>query len=165
MRICIDKESIATINLDECLGLSLATINTNFELLKEANCFTYEEILQKQNEINDLTTKVNSLSVDVNKIAKATVVFDGTTNPVNIINSSGIDQINRLSTGEFEIIFDPGFEDINYLILASCVETNISSKYVWAAPTSQTPTTCTIKVRNESGNLVNPSRVFATFYN
>jgi hypothetical protein len=164
MKICTDPRAIATIDLDECLGLSLATINTNFELLKEANCLTSEEVAEKQTEIQELTTKVNSLSENLFKIAQATVSFDGTYDPANLITSSRVVKVDRLSTGVFELSFVPAFSDTNYLVLGSCLETSISSKYVWVAPTLQTLSTTTINTRNENGDFVNPNYVNVTIF-
>jgi len=164
MKICTDSKAIATIDLDECLGLSLATINTNFELLKEANCLTSEEIAEKQTEINELTTKVSSLSENLYKISQANVSFNGAYDPAQLITSSRVVKVDRLSTGVFELSFVPAFSDTNYLVLGSCVETSISSKYVWVAPVSQTFSTTTINTRNENGDFVNPNYVNVTVF-
>ena len=165
MNICTDRQAIAPIDLDECLGLSLATINTNFNLLKEANCFTSEELTVKQNEINDLTTKVNSLSTDLTKVAQALVVFDGTNDPATIIKSSRVAKVDRLSTGVFELSFVPSFLDTNYLIVGTCIETSTNSKYTWVAPTAtQTVSTSIVNIRNESGDFVNPNYVSVSIF-
>jgi hypothetical protein len=166
MRICIEKEAIATIDLDECLGLSLATINTNFQLLKEANCFTTEELNTKQIQINEVHSRINSLSAVLFKIPKALVTFDRTTDPVNIINSLRVKEVSSLDTGVYRLSFDPPFNDTNYATIGTCYQLSAVSDYVWTQPTTEvTSSSIVINIRNKDGVFVNPDYVSVTIFN
>lgn len=166
MRICTDRDAIATIDLDECVGLSLATINTNFQLLKEANCLTDEEIKNKQFQINELTNKINSLSAECANIPKALVTFDGSTNPVDIINSLRVVQVSSLNTGVYSLSFEPPFNDTNYLILGTCSQLSATPNYTWVQPTSSVTNSSTvINIRNVNGDFEVPKYVTVTIFN
>ncbi len=166
MRICTDKDAIATIDLDECLGLSLANINTNFQLLKEANCFTTTELNTKQTQINEIQSKINSLSADLFKIPKALVTFDGTTNPVNVINSLRVKQVSSLSTGVFRLSFDPPFNNTDYAVIGTCFQLSATSDYTWVQPTTAVTSSSTvINIRKEDGVFVSPNYVSITIFN
>jgi predicted transcriptional regulator len=166
MRICTEKDAIATIDLDECLGLSLATINTNFQLLKEANCFTTEERSSKQKEITDIQLKINSLSADLLKIPKALVTFDGTTNPVSVINSLRVKQVSSLDTGVYRLSFDPPFNSTDYAVIGTCFSLSATSDYTWVhSTTTVTSSSTVINIRNEDGVFINPNYVSITIFN
>lgn len=165
MNICVNPDSIGTIDLDECIGNSLVTINTNFELLKEANCLTFTEIEQKELQINTLKTEMQLLSTAIRGVPKALVSFDGTINPPNLLKKSKITGVDRLSAGVFKIVFETPLPDTNYLLLGTCFETLSGSDYVWVQPTlTQTVSSATINIRNENGVYANPNYASILFF-
>jgi len=165
MRICTDREAIAVIDLDECLGLSLATINTNFSLLKEANCLTQEEIDKRQNQLNDLNSRINSLSSELLIIPKALVTFKASSNP-SIINSLRVISVSSLDTGVFQLSFVPQFNNNNYTLIGTSFELSATPTYTWVQPTTAvTSSAATINIRNENGDFINPEYISITVFN
>ena len=166
MKICTN-ESIATIGLDDCVGTSLAVINTNFNLLKEVNCLTWENIQEKTIQIEKLQTQTSQLSSTSRAIPHSIIVFNASTIPPTLIKkSSKISGIDKLNVGQFKINFESEtFPDSNYSIIGSCSETLSSSNHVWVQPTtSHTELSAGINIRNENGVFADPNYVSLTFF-
>lgn len=167
MNICTNSEIIATIDLDECVGQSLVTINTNFQLLKDSTCFNFENTEEKRTQTNNLSTDVYTLSSFSSNVPKAIVSFDATTNPPTILNSVNITLggVSRLSTGVFEVNFTKNFSNTNYLIVGNCSEYSSGTNYVWVQPTlTQTISSSKINIRDEDGTYTNPDYVSLLFF-
>jgi hypothetical protein len=167
MNICTNSEIIATIDLDECVGQSLVTINTNFQLLKDSACFNFEEVEEKRTQTDNLSTDVHELSSFSSNVPKAIVSFDATTDPPTILNSVNIKLggVNRLSVGVFQINFQNNFSNTDYLIIGNCSEHSSGSNYVWVQPTlTQTISTSRINIRDENGIYANPNYVSLLFF-
>lgn len=167
MNICTNSEIIATIDLDECVGQSLVTINTNFQLLKDSACFNFEQAEEKRTQTNNLNADVQMLSSFSSNVPKTIVSFDATTNPPTILNSVNIPLggVSRLSTGVFEINFEKHFLNTNYSIVGNCSEYSTGTNYVWVQPTlTQTVSSSKINIRDENGNYANPNYVSLLFF-
>jgi hypothetical protein len=165
MQICTNRDAIATIDLDECVGVSLATINTNFDLLKEGSCTTTTDIEDLNGQSNTIINRINSLSGEMICIPKALTVFDASQDPIQIIKSLRVKSVSALDTGSFQLSFDPVFDNTDYGIVGICSQTTASSKYVWVQPLSNVTTSkATINIQNEDGVKVNPSYVSITIF-
>jgi hypothetical protein len=158
---------IQTIDLDECIGLSLATINTNFQLLQEQNCITYNELLTLQSDLTALNTRYIELTSYRPRIAKADVAFDGTGTAVpSVYSAFNISSVVRRSTGVFELSFSTAFPNISYALIGTSMLTATSAtRLSWVMPTTAfAPTSATINIRDLSGVFVNPEYVSIAVY-
>jgi hypothetical protein len=167
MKICTNNELIATIDLDECLGLSLATINTNFDLLRESNCFTNEEINLRQTQIEELSSKITHLSLEATAVPKVFTTFNASDNPISF-EGLRIKNVTSPSTGVFKLSFDANFSDSNYAIIGTC--SNLSAEdmitsWVQISANTLTPTSCVINIQNISGVRINPKYVSISIFN
>jgi|LakMenEpi03Aug12_release.lakeMendotaPanAssembly.Ray.scaffolds.fasta_scaffold814428_1 hypothetical protein len=164
MSLCNPATPIQTIDLDECIGLSLATINTNFRLLQEQNCLTYSDLITIQNDLTALNSRYNSLTALRPQIAKAVAAFNGTGTPLLSYN---IARITRPSTGTYSLSFTTTFPNISYALIGTSISTTTSANnYTWVQPstTGFTTTSATINIRDLSGTFVNPDYVSIAVY-
>ena len=155
------------IDLDECIGLSLATINTNFKLLQEQNCSTYDDLITLQNDLTSLNARYIELTSYRSRIAKADVSFDGTGTAVpSVYSSFNIARVLRRSTGVFELSFTTAFPNISYTLVGTSMLTATSAtNFSWVMPTTAfAPTSATINIRDQSGVFVNPEYVSIAVY-
>ena len=167
MSICDTYNSIQIIDLDECIGLSLATINTNFRLLQEQNCLTYDDLTLIQNDLSALNLRYNTLTAQRPRIAKADVAFDGTGTAVTSVYSSfNVARVLRRSTGVFELSFTTAFPNISYALIGTSMLTATSAtNFSWVQPTTAfAPTSATINIRDLSGTFVNPEYISIAIY-
>lgn len=167
MSICSNPYSIQRIELDECIGLSLATITSNYQLLLQENCNTFEELERISRDITNLQTRYASLTAQSPGLAKAAVAFDGTgTASPSIYSSFNIASVLRTSTGVFELSFTTAFPNISYaLIGTNSMTPTISGNFSWVQPTTSfTPTSATINITDLSGTFVNPDYVSIIAY-
>ncbi len=167
MSICSNPYSIQHIELDECIGLSLATITSNYQLLLQENCNTFEELERISKNITNLQTRYASLTAQSTGLAKAAVVFDGTgTASPSVYSSFNIARVLRTSTGVFQLSFTTAFPDISYaLIGTSTMIATSAANFTWVQPTNNfTPTSVTINITDLSGTFVNPDYVSITAY-
>lgn len=158
---------IQTIDLDECIGLSLATINTNFQLLQDQNCLTYEELLSIQSDLTGLNTRYAELTTYRPRIARADVAFDGTGTAVpSVYSAFNVASVTRRSTGVFELSFSTAFPNISYALIGTSLQTATSAaRFSWVMPTTAfAPTSATINIRDLSGVFVNPEYVSIAVY-
>jgi hypothetical protein len=162
MNICDRYFSpVQIIDLDECVGLSLATINENFRLLQEQNCFHFNEVELIQAELSSLYIKYTSLSALRPQIARGSISFNGTgNNPLNVYTSFNI-SVQKLTTGTFELSFAPNtFFNTNYALVGTC------NDFAWIQPLLPfTTTTVTINIRNRTGILIDPEYISLVTYN
>ena len=167
MSICSNPYSIQHIELDECIGLSLATITTNYELLLQENCSTFEELERISQNITNLRNRHASLTAQSPGLAKAVVVFDGTgTTSPSVYSSFNFARVLRTSTGVFELSFTTPFSNENYaLIGTSSMTSTTAGNFSWVQPTNSfTPTSVTINITDLSGTFVNPDYVSIIAY-
>ena len=167
MSICFSENAIQTIDLDECIGLSLATINSNYKLLQDENCYTFEELETISLNLTGLNAAYSALTALTQGRAKAGAVFDGTGVAVpSVYSSFNIARILRRSTGVFELSFTTPFVNTNYaLIGTSQVSSTTTSNFSWVQPSTIFATTsATINIRDLSGTYVNPAYVSIAVY-
>jgi hypothetical protein len=164
--ICDNPFSIPAIDLDECIGTSLATINANFQELKQLDCLTFNEIERLTTAIDDLSGQASSYNQQSISFAKAWVNFN-IVNGTPIINSSfNVKEVRALSTGTYALSFTTAFPTVSYALVGTCSETGIApGGYVWAQPTTFATTSANINIRNQSGTLTNPEYVSIIIYN
>lgn len=158
---------IQVIDLDECIGLSLATINTNFKLLQEQNCLTYDDLVTLQSDLTSLSSMYVALTSYRPRIAKADVAFDGTGTAVpSVYSSFNIARVLRRSTGVFELSFTTAFPNISYALVGTSMLTATSATdFSWVMPTTAfAPTSATINIRDQAGVFVNPEYVSIAVY-
>lgn len=167
MSICSNPYIIQMIDLDECIGLSLATINTNFKLLKDENCSTYNELYTLHENLSSLYTKYNSLTAQRPRFVRASVAFDGTAtaNP-SVFSRFNVASVFRRSTGVFELSFTTAFPNISYALIGTSLLTATSANnFSYIQPsTNFTTTSATINIRDLSGIFVNPEYVSVAVY-
>jgi hypothetical protein len=172
MSICSNPYSIQHIELDECIGLSLATITSNYQLLLQENCSTFEELERISQNITSLQTRYKSLTAQSVGLAKATVAFDGTgTASPSVYSSFNIAGVSRTGTGVFLLSFLSAFPNINYTLIGTSsmvLETNVNEPFLAftsVQPTAFTPTSVTINITQElSGTPVNSEYISIIAY-
>ena len=173
MSICSNPYSIQRIELDECIGLSLATITSNYQLLLQENCSTFEELERISQNITSLQTRYKSLTAQSVGLAKAAVAFDGTgTASPSVYSSFNIARVLSLSTGVFELSFTTAFPNISYALIGTSsmisvtgLTGTVSPKFTCVQPTAFTPTSVTINITQElTGTFVNPEYISIIAY-
>ena len=167
MSICFNQFAVQMIDLDECIGSSLATINTNYQQLIQENIATCEELERISNSLANLYTRYISLTSQAQGLAKATVTFDGTGTAVpSVYSSFNVARVLRRSTGVFELSFTTAFPNISYALIGTSISTATSSQnFSWVQPTTAFATTsATINIRDLSGTFVNPEYVSIAIY-
>ena len=157
MSFCTDPNSIISIDINECVGNSLTTMNTNFNILNGEVCDQYSDILTNKSEKNILTSRIISLSSLSNLMPKCSVKFD---DEGTIISSEGINRVDKLSTGNFRVFFEGNFNDNNYLAITS----SISEIPCWVFVTFEHIGFLEIKARNSNGNLIDPNFINLTVF-
>lgn len=164
--ICDNPYSIPTIDLDECIGTSLATINSNFQELKGIDCLTYDETERIQTSLIDLSSQFFSLSSFAPGFAKAYVGFSVSGSTPTIQSTLNVARVSALSTGTFALSFTTAFPGVsNYALVGTCKETLTGSQYVWVQPTTFTATSASINIRSQDGTLTNPEYVSILIFN
>ena len=167
MSICSNPYSIQHIELDECIGLSLATITSNYQLLLQENCSTFEELERISQNITSLQTRYKSLTAQKAGLAKATVVFDGTgTASPSVYSSFNIARVSSVSTGVFELSFTTAFPNISYALIGTSSQTPTPEpRFTWVQPTNSfTTTSVTINITDDSETPVNPEYISIIAY-
>jgi len=162
MRLCDNPYSIPTIDIDECIGLSLATINTNVQDLKDELCLNNDELAAIQTSFNTLSTNLLTLSALTPGIAKAYVVFDGTRDTNGVItkngnrllyNNFGIASVSSNKTGTYSLSFTTAFPNISYALIGTSMETASGGNYTWLQPTTFATTSASINIHSYTDNV------------
>jgi hypothetical protein len=177
MRLCDKPYSIPTIDIDECIGLSLATINTNFQDLKNEYCLNDSELATIETSFNTLSSNVISLSALSPGMAKAYVVFDGTRNISGnytmtgnrfLYSSYGVASVSSNRTGTYSLSFTRPFSNTNYALIGTSTETISGSRYTWLQPTTYATTSAVINIHSDTDNvatLANTDYISVLIYN
>lgn len=165
MNLCGYPNPVQTIDIDDYLGLSLFTINSNFQVLKEGSCFIDDRYSTSQIQYSGLNVEVVQLSSFSKAIAYAEVSFDCTRNAAGNVNSGNnnrfiytsynITSVTKNSNGNYTINFNSNFGANRYAVIGSTSSDNLvtplSSGYVTASTT--------INIRDIDGVLSNPDYV------
>lgn len=164
MSLCDDPNAIPSIDLDECIGNSLVTLNTNFQRLREEICTNNSEISALQFELSGLTTRYNSLtSINSRLRPKAIVAFNGTTGTPTL--SYNIGSITRTNVGRYTVTFSPVFTNTNYVVIGTSQETSAGSNQGWVQPTSFTNSNVGINIRRSDGTFIDSDYISVLIYN
>ena len=177
MRLCDNPYSIPTIDIDECIGLSLATINTNFQDLKNEYCLNDSELATIETSFNTLSSNLISLSALSPGIAKAYAVFDGTRNISGnytmtgnrlLYSSYGVASVSSNRTGTYSLSFTRPFSNTNYVLIGTSMETMSGGRYTWLQPTTYATTSAVINIHSDTDNvatLTNADYISVLIYN
>lgn len=170
--LCDNPFTIPAIDIDECIGTSLATINSNFQDLKENICLTYNETQRIEQNLIELSALHAALTGYFVATPKAFVNFDASTVPPTIKSSLNIADVSTTGTGMFALSFTTAFPTISYAIIGTCKETErignapgFIPSYVWVQPTTFTTTSADINIRNKDGLFANPEYVSIVIFN
>jgi len=166
----MSTNSLPVINLDDYVGTSLLTLNSNFEVLASRQTQTYNNSISLQNSLQILNTALTGLSALLPRIAKCQVAFNGSTTPPTILteqfsSAHKVVNVTRPSTGVYALSFVPPFPNTNYALIATTQETLNGTDYVWARPTTFTTTSADIIVKSLSGTSINSSYITVTIFN
>jgi hypothetical protein len=163
MRLCDNPFTIPTIDIDECIGTSLATINTNVQELKNELCLNSNELAEIKISLDSLHTNINNLSALSPGIAKAYVIFDGTRD-INgnytkngnryLYNNFGIASVSSNKTGTYSLSFTTAFPNISYALIGTSMETASGGNYTWLQPTTFATTSASINIHSYLDNTV-----------
>jgi len=169
----------------ECIGNSLATINSNFTVLGAAACDNYKTVTTLLCSIQTLDNRVFDLTQKTPGIAKAWVKFDGTRNESGsnstaatnryIYSSYNIQSVYKLtptptlspslSAGDYQIVFKQGlFTSKNYAVIGTSSET--SPTFGWLQPYSYQTTSVQVRVHSPTypGPIVDPSHISVAIF-
>lgn len=172
--ICNSPFSVETIDLDECVGLSLPKINRNFENLSKENCLTEQELTFIQNDLVELSAKFMQLSAFKfnNTYPKAWVTFNGKLSSPEILsvyNIQGFDTvtgIDKYGPGSYGLQLNANFQNANYALIGTAKEVSATPCFVQYSPTTPfTPTSANINITTPTGQFVDSEYVSIAIYN
>lgn len=161
MRLCDNPYSIPVIDIDECIGLSLATINANVNDLQNELCLNSDELSVIQNNFNTLNSNLVALSALAPGIAKVQVAFDGTRDSNGnytkignryIYSGFGIASVSSNKTGTYSLSFTTAFPNISYALIGTSMEVTSGSNYTWLQPTTYATTSAVINIHSYNNN-------------
>jgi hypothetical protein len=122
MSICDLPNAITTIDLDECVGTSLATINTNFLKLQQQACEDSAELSRLTQDLLALSSSYLELSAKAAGIPKAWIVFNGDSGATptvfasyNMVNP----QVSGNGNGQYAVTFGTAFPSLCYALVGS----------------------------------------------
>lgn len=165
MSICDLPNAITTIDLDECVGTSLATINTNFLKLQQQACEDSSEIFRLAQDLLALSSSYLELSAKTPGLPKAWIVFDGNSGANPTVFASYNMSVSSFGTGQYTVTFGTAFPSLCYALVGSSSSTAASPYYTWLQPTTAfTPASATINIHDLSGTFVNPEYVSLAVY-
>jgi len=165
MSICELPNAITTIDLDECVGTSLATINTNFLKLQQQACEDSTELSRLTQDLLALSSSYLELSAKAPGIPKAWIVFDGNSGAIPTVFASYNMSVSSSGTGRYAVTFGTAFPSLCYALVGSSSSTAASPFYTWLQPTTAfTPASATINIHDLSGTFVNPEYISLAVY-
>jgi hypothetical protein len=168
MSICDSPYPIPTINITDCVGTSLVTINGNYKDLRDDACDTYQTLASLQSDFALLSSLTNTISSLTPGIPKALVSFNGYTTPPTVYTSYNIKEVKKLSTGTFSLSFTTALPNASGALIGTCSETISGGGYTWLQPTSFTTVSAGINIHSFNNNtttLADPSYVSVIIYN
>ncbi len=163
--------SVITILPTECIGNSLAAINSNFESLKEGACDNSSTIAPLQQSIQQLNTLLLNLSaITVPGTAKAWVKFDGTRDtsgntflpvgPRFKYSFYNINSVIKKSVGDYRIEFENEIPTPNYAVVSTSQQTlTQTGNSTWVQPYDYRRTYVDIRVTSGLNELVDPQNI------
>jgi len=165
MSICDLPNAITTIDLDECVGTSLATINTNYLKLQQQTCEDSAELSRLTQDLLALSSSYLELSAKAAGVPKAWIVFNGNSGEIPAVFASYNMSVSSLGTGRYAVTFGTAFPSFSYALVGSSSSTAASPFYTWLQPTTDiTPASATINIHDLSGTFVNPEYISLAVY-
>jgi hypothetical protein len=168
--------SIITILPTECIGNSLAAINSNFENLETAACDNSGTITTLQQNIQQLNTLITNLSaITVPGTAKAWVKFDGARDiggnistllgPRFIYSSYNINSIIKKAPGDYRIEFENRQPSPNYAVIGTSQQTPTSTNnFTWLQPYRYTSLFVEIRTFSNLNEGVDPRNISVVIF-
>lgn len=168
MSLCNDPYAIANIDLDEYVGTSLHTINTNFVKLKDEVCRLNSEVDELRPSYSTLNAGVCALSAIRPGFARAWVRFNGIGASSNLtrFSSYNVASVSGNGTGTYVLTFSPAFTGTNYAIVGTCEQSTQTNNYGWVSILSGsfTPSTVSICIRNTAGSTTTSNSISILAY-
>jgi hypothetical protein len=156
VRLCTDPYAILPININECVGQSLNTINAYYNIVQENICLQYDEVVELQNGILALSAEVYPLSADVVNFPKAYVSFSGVLstnlNTLEIFNSYNVSTVAAIASGVYEIRFSTNFATAGYGAIATSSNMIPPTNYGRAVIGTSNYTVSSVRVQIENNN-------------
>lgn len=166
MSVCDPSGAIATIDLDECIGTSLATINTNYLKLQQQACEDSTELSLLRQELLSLSSSYLELSAKAAGIPKAWINFNGNSGPDPTVFASYNMSVSSFGTGQYVVTFGTPFPSLSYALVGSSSTALAGSYYTWLQPTTAfSPTSATINIHDHTGTFTNSEYVSIAIYN
>jgi len=165
--ICNNSFSVESIDIDECVGLSLSKINSNYENLVIENCLTHEELQIINNDFLELSANTISLSTLKlqNVYSKAWVNFDGTKTPPQVLSTNGIVNVQKHAPGIYGLSFSTAFSNSNYCLIGTAKQVSATPCFIQYSPTTPfTPTSASINIMTPTGTTVDSEHVSIIIY-
>ena len=156
MNFCTDPHSLVSIDLNELIGKSLNTINTNFSLLQNQTCKESVFLSNFSSLYSNIETKIDSLGSILKGSPIAYVIFD---NSGNILNQKQISSISKISLGSYRVFFSSPIND-PYLISSNIIS-NLST---YISIVSESINSVSITIREQNGNLIDPEKISLLFF-
>lgn len=170
--------TVYEIQKTQCIGNSLILINDNFLNLREAACDNDTLISSLENDLVDLSTKIDELSsVIIPGSAKAWCKFSGVRDTNNVVSSFLTDRyiysnLNILSVykkavGDYRIIFQNNFPNNRYAVVGTSTEkiNSTTNTFTWFQPYNLTSAYAEVRIQSTtSGSTVDPDFVSVIFY-
>jgi hypothetical protein len=165
MSICNQPNAITIINLDDCVGTSLATINTNFLKLQQQACEDNEELSRLTQNLVELSSSYLELSSKASGIPKAWIVFNGDSGPDPIVFNSYNMSVSSIGTGQYIVTYGTPFPTLSYALVGSSSSTAAGPFFTWLQPTTAfTFASATINIHDHTGTFVNSEYVSLAVY-
>lgn len=168
MNLCSDPYSIDNIDLDEYVGTSLFTINTNFTKLKDEVCRLDGEVAELIPSYSTLNKGVCALSAIRFGFAKAWVKFNGigASSSLTRFSSYNVASVSGNGSGTYVLTFTTPFTGTNYAVVGTCEQSTLSNNYGWVSVLSGSFTTnkVTVCIRNTAGSTTTSGSISILAY-
>jgi hypothetical protein len=156
MSFCSNRYILPTIELEELIGKSLNTINTNFSLISKQTCSEDLQLKEIQNIYSSLQHRINSLGEELRGSPIAYVLFDGLGNS---LRQKRISSVNRTSVGIYRISFSSPINS-PYLVVPSAV----SFYTIQISIIDESVNSVIVASRQQNGTLIDPEKISLTFF-
>jgi hypothetical protein len=159
VRLCTDPYAILPININECIGQSLNTINSYYTLVQENVCLQNDEVEELRSDLRALSSDVYALSSDITNFPKAFVSFSGNlstvANTLEIFNSYNVSTVVVVTTGIYDIYFTTNFANTNFGAIATCSSVLGTTGYgrTTLGTGNYTVSSVRVRVENKDGTI------------
>lgn len=161
MNICFRPSPIREIQLNECIGNSLPTLNTNFKLLEQTSCLIDNRLSSSNINYTFLNTKTIALFSLESQLMWASI----TMSPELTSFTSNISNFTQQSTGRYRINFtNPVSSSLVYSVFGTAYSTN-SSINLFVTTASYWTDAVDIIIRDNNYQNRNPDFISISIYN